>query len=222
LLTPRPQPSGYCALRGVAFGVSKVFGGLAGVGYLDDGIEIGTARATSDAIYWYVSLLSREFDAGSRTPKVVLDRILPGCDPALATLLTATNSEDMRFDELFRREPLKVWGSGRVTLLGDAAHPVMPHTGQGAAQALEDAVALGLVLRADADPTAALRRYESVRGPRTSKVVRLGPRIARMTTTRSRVVQTVRSLALRTIPEAILQRSAAGLEKDPHAELRRG
>jgi 2-polyprenyl-6-methoxyphenol hydroxylase-like FAD-dependent oxidoreductase len=51
---------------------------------------------------------------------------------------------DLRFDERLARAPRKAWGAGRVTLLGDAAHPLLPHTGQGAAQALEDAVALGV------------------------------------------------------------------------------
>ena len=59
----------------------------------------------------------------------------------------------MRLDELLAREPLDRWGAGPVTLLGDAAHPMLPHTGQGAAQALEDAVALGRVLKSGRDPS---------------------------------------------------------------------
>ncbi len=215
-----PRPSGYCALRGVAFGVSAALGGLSGVGYLDDGIEIGTARASSDAIYWYMSLIAAEFDAGSRTPSKAIARVLPGCDPLLATVLTSTTPEDMRFDELFRSEPLSQWGSGRVTLVGDAAHPVMPHTGQGAAQALEDAVALGLVLRGAGSVENALRRYERVRAKRTREFVRLGPRIARITTTRSRSIRAMRTLALKAVPERLLQRSAAALQHDPHRSLR--
>ncbi|HXT68298.1 MAG TPA: FAD-dependent monooxygenase [Vicinamibacterales bacterium] len=217
---PHAESSGYCAVRGVAFGVSAVLGDLAGIGYLDDGIEIGTARGTSDAVYWYMSLIADEFDAARRTPAAVLARVVPGCDPLLATLLTTTKPEDMRFDELFRRDPLVSWGSGRVTLLGDAAHPVMPHTGQGAAQALEDGVALGLVLRGETGIEASLRRYEQVRSQRTRAFVRLGPRIARMTTTRSRVILALRDTALKLMPEALLQRSAAGLQRYPHAALR--
>ena len=47
---------------------------------------------------------------------------------------------------LYDREPLPTWTRGRLTLLGDAAHPMLPHAGQGANQAIEDAVALATVL----------------------------------------------------------------------------
>jgi 2-polyprenyl-6-methoxyphenol hydroxylase-like FAD-dependent oxidoreductase len=215
----QPQSSGYCAVRGVAFGVSEAFGNLSAIGYLDDGLEIGTARATRDAVYWYMSLLTRDIDTAGRTPEAIVQKLLHGCDATLAAILSATKSEDMRFDELFKREPLPSWGAGRVTLLGDAAHPVMPHTGQGAAQALEDAVALGLALSAHGPIEAALRKYEGVRSRRTERFIRLGPRIARATTTRSVLIQSLRTFAIRMLPERLLQQSAAA-GRDPHAELR--
>ena len=59
-------------------------------------------------------------------------------------------------------------GCGPVTLLGDAAHPVLPQTGQGAAQALEDAVALGEALAGPSPGSAALREYERVRAAGTA------------------------------------------------------
>lgn len=76
---------------------------------------------------------------------------------------------------LYDREPLDRWGSGRCTLLGDAAHPMLPHHGQGASQALEDAVALAHFLSADGDPERALRDYEELRRPHTTGV-QLGSR----------------------------------------------
>jgi salicylate hydroxylase len=73
---------------------------------------------------------------------------------------------------LYDREPLAEWTSGRLALLGDAAHPMLPHLGQGANQSIEDAFALAAVLRdaAAADVAAALRRYASVRRRRTDIV----------------------------------------------------
>jgi salicylate hydroxylase len=72
---------------------------------------------------------------------------------------------------LFDREPLDRWSAGRVTLLGDACHPMLPFMAQGAAQAMEDGAALTACL-ADArtDVERALRRYEELRLPRTARM----------------------------------------------------
>jgi salicylate hydroxylase len=70
--------------------------------------------------------------------------------------------------------PLERWSAGRVVLIGDAAHAMLPHQGQGANQTIEDAIALAEVLAtADADDIpAALARYEALRAPRTRRVQR--------------------------------------------------
>lgn len=70
------------------------------------------------------------------------------------------------------REPVEQWGQGRLTILGDAAHPMTQYMAQGACMALEDAVTLGeAVKRCDHDLQAAFRLYESVRIPRSARVV---------------------------------------------------
>ncbi|GAB1577444.1 3-hydroxybenzoate 6-monooxygenase [Bordetella petrii] len=70
------------------------------------------------------------------------------------------------------REPVEHWGQGRITLLGDAAHPMTQYMAQGACMALEDAATLGEAVKArDGDLQAAFRLYESVRIPRSARVV---------------------------------------------------
>jgi len=71
---------------------------------------------------------------------------------------------------LLDRAPLERWSVGRVTLLGDACHAMLPFMAQGAAQAIEDGAALAACLREGPDVPAALRRYERVRIPRTSRI----------------------------------------------------
>jgi len=71
---------------------------------------------------------------------------------------------------LFDRDPMKEWSVGRITLLGDAAHPMLPFLSQGAAMAIEDGYVLGHVLARETDPIAALQKYERLRLPRTSRV----------------------------------------------------
>lgn len=69
------------------------------------------------------------------------------------------------------REPVKTWSEGRVTLLGDAAHPMLQYLAQGAGQAIEDAVVLGAALdHADGDPETAFQLYQEKRYLRTGRV----------------------------------------------------
>jgi 2-polyprenyl-6-methoxyphenol hydroxylase-like FAD-dependent oxidoreductase len=69
------------------------------------------------------------------------------------------------------QDPLPFWGGGRVTLLGDAAHPMLPRGANGGAQAILDCGVLTDALQAHADPVAALAAYEAERRPATAKVV---------------------------------------------------
>lgn len=68
------------------------------------------------------------------------------------------------------REPIKKWGEGCVTLLGDAAHPMLPFLAQGAGAALEDAVSLARHLTHRSDVAEAMRAYEKERAPRTARM----------------------------------------------------
>lgn len=73
---------------------------------------------------------------------------------------------------LYDRAPLVSWTQGRLVLLGDAAHPMLPHLGQGANQAIEDGCALAIFLegRASAEVPAVLKDYEAFRRPRTDLI----------------------------------------------------
>jgi 2-polyprenyl-6-methoxyphenol hydroxylase-like FAD-dependent oxidoreductase len=73
---------------------------------------------------------------------------------------------------LYDRDPIPRWTEGRVTVLGDAAHPMLPYLGQGACQAIEDGAVLARALATERDdPVAGLARYERTRRPRASRVV---------------------------------------------------
>jgi salicylate hydroxylase len=73
---------------------------------------------------------------------------------------------------LYDRSPLETWTNGRLALLGDAAHAMLPHLGQGANQAIEDGVALSVLLEGQgaADVPDILRQYERLRRVRTDVV----------------------------------------------------
>jgi salicylate hydroxylase len=72
---------------------------------------------------------------------------------------------------LFDRDPVSKWTFGRVTLLGDAAHPMLPFLGIGASMALEDAVVLGRAITESSTLQEGLVRYEQARIDRAAEVI---------------------------------------------------
>jgi salicylate hydroxylase len=102
----------------------------------------------------------------------VLRREFAGWDPRIGTLLSEVRST-FRW-ALYDREPLPGWSRGRLTLLGDAAHPMLPHLGQGANQSIEDGMALATILAQATPQTAAraLLAYERLRRERVALVQR--------------------------------------------------
>lgn len=102
----------------------------------------------------------------------VLRAEFAGWDPRIGELLSHV-TQTFRW-ALYDREPLPMWTKGRLTLLGDAAHPMLPHLGQGANQSIEDGMALATIL-AQCDVSsanAALNAYERLRRERVAAVQR--------------------------------------------------
>jgi salicylate hydroxylase len=124
----------------------------------------------------YVNLVAfapaGDYTTESWTATATVDEFLAefaGWDARLTALIRAGGTPGRW--ALLDRAPLTRWTRGAVTLLGDAAHPMFPFFGQGAAQAIEDAATLARCLAASpADPPAALRRYAELRMPRTGRL----------------------------------------------------
>ena len=98
------------------------------------------------------------------------------------------------------------WGSGPVSLIGDAAHPMLTSIGQGASSAIEDGYVLAKTLASVPDPVAALRRYEDLRHDRTRMLVRTSRRLSRLEQVEDPVVQAMRNLGMRCAPTRIIKR----------------
>src|SRR5579875_3813528 len=119
---------------------------------------------------------TRESWSASGDP-AALAAAFSGWDPVIGKVIAAIGPAGFRWG-LYDRAPLPRWTRGRLTLLGDAAHPMLPHLGQGVNQALEDAVALATLLGACAGPAGvprALAAYQRLRRGRTARV-QLGSR----------------------------------------------
>lgn len=152
------------------------------------GERFGLVRIGGGRLYWFVSESAPEPDGPRRGSRgEFLSRFGDWHDPIPAVLAATGEDDPIVGIGIYDRSPIKRWGRGRVTLLGDAAHAMTPDVAQGASQALEDAVALGEALAETADVEQALRRYEDARTKRANTIVRqsrLAGRIAQISSPR--------------------------------------
>jgi 2-polyprenyl-6-methoxyphenol hydroxylase-like FAD-dependent oxidoreductase len=103
-----------------------------------------------------------------------------GWTEPVGSILAATDETRITPMRIFDRKPTEHWGHGRVTLLGDAAHPLIPTITQGACQAIEDGITLAKCVTSNDDPVAALQSYERARIARTAPLQKTARRLARI------------------------------------------
>jgi 2-polyprenyl-6-methoxyphenol hydroxylase-like FAD-dependent oxidoreductase len=164
-------------------------------------ITIGHGR-----LYWFVSELAAEDTPFPDDPNAYFrDRLRDWHDP-IPAVVAATPPDTLTRLPIYDRKPLKEWGRGRVTLLGDAAHPMTPNLGQGAAQALEDAVALAEALSEAPHPIAGLRAYERSRIRRTTMIVNRSRQLGRFAHLRNPVACRVRDILMKATPDRVQRR----------------
>ena len=187
--------------------------------YLGPGLESVLVRAGDTGIYWFLALARELVPSDTRDPAAILAHMSPRLDPTFRAV--TSNTEELRCDELVDRDPLPRWGEGVVTLLGDAAHPLLPHTGQGAAQAIVDAVALGQVLRVGANVAGALQTYERERRPKTAALVAQGRRTARVMRTTNPIACRLREVAIRLAPVELSVKLYAKLNRRAGTDVTR-
>ncbi|SCL72460.1 2-polyprenyl-6-methoxyphenol hydroxylase [Micromonospora citrea] len=144
--------------------------------------------------------------AGTRVGLAELrERFARWHDPIPALLRSARPEEVLQHDT-YELPELDTYVCGRVAILGDAAHAMTPNLGQGACQALEDAVTLAAAVDSHGVP-AGLAAYDRARRPRTQLVVRLSRQVGAPAHWRSAPLTVLRDAALPLLPAALLGRS---------------
>jgi 2-polyprenyl-6-methoxyphenol hydroxylase-like FAD-dependent oxidoreductase len=160
--------SGYSSYRGVADGDG--FAQNETMEIWGRGARFGIVPIGHGETYWFAVVNAPENESHPDARAFVKSRFGDFMDPVLA-VVEATPGERILRTDIHDRAPVPGWSRGRVTLLGDAAHPTTPNLGQGGCMAIEDAVTLAHALEAHADVTRAFALYEERRVARTSRVV---------------------------------------------------
>ncbi len=122
----------------------------------------------------------------------------------IEALIKTTEESAILHNDIYDQKPLHHWGEGRITLLGDAAHPMTPNIGQGACQAIEDAIVLAACLRKASDMEAALRAYEEERIKRTAAIVKRSWTIGRVAQWENLLACRIRNAILKRTPSDVL------------------
>jgi 2-polyprenyl-6-methoxyphenol hydroxylase-like FAD-dependent oxidoreductase len=168
-----PRYAGSTCYRGVARFKHPAFRPGLMVEIEGPGQRFGMMHLPGERVYWFAAIKAPPggVDPPGGAKAEVLRRFRGWPEP-LEAMVQATEEAAILRNDLYDREPVPSWGRGRVTLLGDAAHPATPNQGQGACLAIEDAVVLGRCLKDEPDVEAGLRRYEMERLDRTARIVR--------------------------------------------------
>jgi 2-polyprenyl-6-methoxyphenol hydroxylase-like FAD-dependent oxidoreductase len=172
------------------------------------GERFGIAPLADGQVYWFATASVPEASHTDDSLADVAARYRTWHHP-IPQLLDATPPQALLAHDIHHLDqPLERYVDGRIVLLGDAAHAMTPDLGQGACQALEDAVTLGHAIGTTTDLGAALASYDRDRRPRTQELVRLSARIGRIAQWRNPLLTTVRHLVARAIPASLYLRAS--------------
>jgi 2-polyprenyl-6-methoxyphenol hydroxylase-like FAD-dependent oxidoreductase len=168
------------------------------------GVRFGMIPLSRKRIYWFAAKNAPQGESNSAGDgKGELLRLFRGWHEPIEAAIEATDENAILRNDIVDRIPLKKWTQGRVTLLGDAAHPMTPNLGQGACQAIEDAVVLADCLSENSALTEALKTYEARRLERANRIVRQSWRIGKAIQLENTLVCKLRNAIMKLTPAAL-------------------
>jgi 2-polyprenyl-6-methoxyphenol hydroxylase-like FAD-dependent oxidoreductase len=179
-----------------------------GINWIGRGAEFLAFHLKGDRIYWAgVTKEPRGERAGPGGHKRDLIERFGSWAKPVPELIAATDSAAILRNDMYDRPRAPHWSGGRVTLVGDSAHPMTPNAGQGACQALEDAVALGNSLKEASNPTEAFSLYERARLRRANRVVAMSRQATRAVQIENQVLCALRDTVAYRIAQLVFLRT---------------
>ncbi|MER7076536.1 2-polyprenyl-6-methoxyphenol hydroxylase [Saccharopolyspora kobensis] len=194
--SPAPRYAGYAAWRMITAPVEIEDSGES----WGRGERFGFASLPDGRVYCFA--VANAPEGAARTGLAELERRFGSWHEPIPALLAATSEDSVLHHDLYEMPPLRTYVAGRVALVGDAAHAMTPNLGQGACQALEDAVVL-----AETATGADLSAYDRERRPRTQQIAKRSRQIGAIAQWSSRPAVALRNAALRLAPNSASLRS---------------
>jgi len=169
------------------------------------GCQFGITPMSQGRAYWFVQKYAPEGeeDKPGGRKNSILEMFHDWHDP-IPAVIEATAETDILRNDIFELKHLHQWSHGRVTLLGDAAHAMTPNLGQGACQAIEDAVALADCLKGTTSISEALKTYEKRRITRANRISRLAHYIGQAVQWENPILSIPRNIIIKSTPVSMV------------------
>ena len=186
------RDSGIVAFRGIAASGREVPAGE----WWGESSVAGLLPLRGGQVYWYVAF-------SGEAEQAELERHVAEYGATVGEVVAATPAGAVLAHRLHDRKPVSGWSKGATTLLGDAAHPMLPFLGQGACAALEDAVALAGAFERNPEVEDALPAYELARYARTKALIEGSARAARIALAGSGIGRRLRNALVAAAPASL-------------------
>lgn len=179
--------------------------------------QFGFVPISKSQVYWFATrnLPANGVDDTQHIKQQLTDMFGPMLEP-VAELVAQTDENNIIRNDLFDLTPLRSCVKGRVVLIGDAAHAMMPNLGQGGAQAIEDSWVLGEVLATSKSVEEAFSRFQTMRRARARKIAGMSRDLARISSLRNATVCDIRDALFRRTPAFITERQFRGIYGMPY------
>lgn len=199
----QPRYAGYTCWRGIAVN-DGLIDAHTSCEIWDAKGRIGYAPMANNQLYWFACINTKEKDVFyQQFQKQQLAYYFKDYPKQAVDMILRTEPQEFLHHDIYDIEPIARFVFDRIVLLGDAAHATTPNMGQGAGQAIEDAVTLANMLRG-MEVDEALRYYEQQRLGQTTKVTQISKQIGDIAQLSNPILASVRNAAIPLIPSSLL------------------
>ncbi|PTI79494.1 hypothetical protein BU064_05210 [Staphylococcus succinus] len=208
----KPIYQGYTVFRGLVEDVDIKHTNIAKEYWSKKG-RVGIVPLLNNQAYWFISINAKEKDTKMQSyGKPHLQARFNHFPNEVRKILDKQSETDILLHDIYDLNPLKTFIYQRIVLLGDAAHATTPNMGQGAGQAMEDAIVLANCI-ANYDFDEALQRYDKLRVKHTKKVTLRSRKIGKIAQRRNGFVVAVRNAIAKMIPNKLISNQTKFLYK---------
>jgi 2-polyprenyl-6-methoxyphenol hydroxylase-like FAD-dependent oxidoreductase len=166
--------------------------------------RFGIVPLADDKVYWFACINAAQNDPTYRKFGVAnLRSLFEDFHDPIPTILENTKDEALLWNDIIDLKPIDRYAFDRIVLIGDAAHATTPNLGQGACQAIEDAVILADEIERHSDVGRGFQRFERRRLKRTHFITNTSWRIGRMAQTEHPLLASLRNALFRILPDSL-------------------